>query len=204
MRLQCVEQVIALERMVQSSTRDIDRVGAGYALGLLAAGDTPRRIQLDALDTLNRLIDGHNNARRSAMYGLACAGTSAVDLLMQRIARPDDYPLCVVVAAVFALGEAGSQPTTEVVCTLGNLLVRWRSSMETYCAEAALATVDTQHSISKTDRARLTSGGATSMNPMDGFATAMQRAAATVSIYANSLTTRHAAVLLQDTCCHPY
>ncbi len=174
-------QVTTWEQTVQSSRRDIDRVGAGYALGSLAAGDVSQNRQQDALVALNRLLDGNHNARRAAMYGLASAGMSAIDILINRIVRPDENPLSVVVAAVFAMGEACVQPTAEVVAALGNLLAHWRNSMEGYCTEVACASGDKQRDISMTERARLTSGGATSMNPMDSFATALQRGTATVS-----------------------
>ena len=179
--LHCMEQVTAWEHTVQSSRRDIDRVGAAYALGSLAAGGRSYSLQQDALEALNRLLDGHDNARRAAMYGLASAGMSAVDLLINRIAHPDDYSLSVVVAAVFAVGEACSQPTAEIISALGNLLANWRHSMEVYCTEVACSRGEQQREISMTERARLTSGGATSMNPMDSFATALQRGTATVS-----------------------
>ena len=187
-----MEQVSDLERTIQSSNKDIDRVGAAYALGSLAGTDvvpgsrpgndivSSQHRQHDALKALDRLLDGQHNARRAAMYGLAAAGMSAVDLLIKRISRPDDYPLSVVVAAVFALGEACTQPTTEVVAELGNLLVHWRRSMDNYCADVASAAAD-QREVSMTERAYLTSGGANSMNPMDGYATALQRGTSTVS-----------------------
>lgn len=154
----------------------------------MAAGDASLHSQQQALEALDRLLDGSHNARRAAMYGLASAGMPAVDLMMERITRPDNYPLSVVVAAVFALGEACCLPTRQVVARLGDLLVEWRRRMSTYCTEVACAVADTHGEISKTARARLTSGGATSMNPMDGFATALQRGTATVSAHGSPAT----------------
>ena len=83
----CAEQIGDLERTVQSSNREIDRVGAAYALGSLAGNDivSSRHRQQDALKALDRLLEGQNNARRAAMYGIASAGMSAVDLLVERI-----------------------------------------------------------------------------------------------------------------------
>jgi hypothetical protein len=198
----CAEQIGDLERTVQSSNREIDRVGAAYALGSLAGNDivSSRHRQQDALKALDRLLEGQNNARRAAMYGIASAGMSAVDLLVERISRPDDYPLSVVVAAVFALGEACTQPTTKVVAELGNLLVHWRHSMGSYCAEVASAAAD-QREVSMTERAYLTSGGANSMNPMDGYATALQRGTSTVSTHALICLAPGASNLLDCSAC---
>ena len=178
----CTEQVAVWESIIRSSDKDIDRVGAGYALGALAASDASPCRRQDALEALNRLLDDSHNARRAAMYGFASAGMSGVPLLMKRITRPDDYPLSVIVATVFALGEACSQPTTEVVAALGKLLGHWRDRMESYCSDVASA-FDNLRKVSMPERARLTSGGATSMNSMDEFATALQRGTATVSAH---------------------
>ena len=52
-----------------------DRIGAGYTVGNRAAigGDTTAVLALIEL-----LREGHDNARRAAMYGLAAAGDLAV------------------------------------------------------------------------------------------------------------------------------
>ena len=185
-----MEQVAVWESIIRSSDKDIDRVGAGYALGALAASDASLCRRQDALEALNRLLDARqHNARRAAMYGFASAGMSGVPLLMKRITSPDEYPISVIVATVFALGEACSQPTTEVVTALGKLLAHWRDRMDSYCAEVASA-FDNQREVSMTERARLTSGGATSMNSMDEFATALQRGTATVSAHTFAATFR--------------
>ena len=188
--------VAASDATLRSSTKDIERVGAAYQLGTIiaaaavgaAAASVHVHSREEALTALDRLLeDAGHNARRAAMYGLASAGPCAVELLMRRIVQPN--PQYVVVAAVFALGEACTQPTAEIVAALGNLLNAWRQTMEDYCARQAAAAAaaggDAAVAVSRTERSRLTSGGATSVNPADDFATAHQRGTATVRTDSN-------------------
>ncbi len=99
---------------VLSSPKELDRVGAGYALGNQAAGGD--HTALAAL--LELLQTGHNNARRAAMYGLAASGDMAVpqlaSLITSLISTSGQANIAtqnVIVSAMLALGEASVTPT---------------------------------------------------------------------------------------------
>ena len=103
---------------VLSSPKELDRVGAGYALGNQAArGDDTAVLALMEL-----LQTGSNNARRAAMYGLAASGDVAVPHLTSlitsliEVSKHDDVGTQnVIVSAMLALGEASITPTSEAM-----------------------------------------------------------------------------------------
>jgi hypothetical protein len=99
---------------ILSSRKELDRVGAGYALGKQAAGGDHT-----ALAALIELLQtAHDNGRRAAMYGLAASGDAAVPQLASVITsliggseQVDIHTQNVVVSAMLALGEASITPT---------------------------------------------------------------------------------------------
>ena len=103
---------------VLSSPKELERVGAGYALGNQAArGDDTAVVALMEL-----LQTGSNNARRAAMYGLAASGdvavpqlTSLITTLIEVSEHDDVSSQNVIVSAVLALGEASITPTSEAM-----------------------------------------------------------------------------------------
>ena len=113
----------AMVETIRSSRREMDRIGAGYALGTDAAhGDA------QAVAALCELMHGPPNARRAAMYGLASAGDVAVaallDLLRAELSS-DSGDQDRMVAAMLALGEADRTPLPESVELLGQVLSKW-------------------------------------------------------------------------------
>lgn len=99
---------------ILSSSKELDRIGAGYALGnQAAAGD-----HASVASLIELLQNGHDNARRAAMYGLASSGDVAVAPLASLItnliqaSEPVDVATQnVIVSAMLALGEASITPT---------------------------------------------------------------------------------------------